>query len=140
MKHLVVPSVNVFVLNDSRIMLGRRASTGWMDGQLCPPGGHIKKGETPIIAAVREIEEELGVSINPDDLEFICVAARNTPPTEYVAYEFMIRNKKYQFKNNEPNKCSDLVWVKLDELPEDVIDHFVQVINKGIIGKKHTSS
>ncbi len=136
MKHLVAPSVNVFVINGSEVLLGRRANTGWMDGHLCPPGGHVEKGETPVIAMIREIEEELGVSVKSEDLEILCVAARNTSPTEYVAYEFIIRDKNYQLKNAEPEKCSELVWVQLDNLPDDVIDHFEQVIKEGIIGKK----
>lgn len=37
---------------------------GWI-----PPGGHIEPGETPIGAAMREMEEELQVVITPDQLE-----------------------------------------------------------------------
>lgn len=133
MKHMVAPSVNIFIINEGKVLLGRRANTGWMDGHLCPPGGHVDKGETPVVAAVREVEEELGTKVDPSDLEFICVAARNTSPTEYVAYEFVIRNKKYTFSNVEPEKCSELVWVELDNLPDDIIDHFKQVVEHGII-------
>lgn len=34
-----------------------------------PPGGHIEPGETPIQAAIREAEEELGISASATDLE-----------------------------------------------------------------------
>ena len=135
MSHLIAPSVNIFVINNTKVLLGRRTNTGWMDGFLCPPGGHVGKGETPILAALREIKEELGVNVELSDLKFACVAARNTSPTEYVAYEFIIRDKNYKFENVEPEKCSELVWVEINNLPHDVIDHFVQIINKGIIGK-----
>lgn len=133
---MVAPSVNIFVINGNKVLLGRRANTGWMDGHLCPPGGHVEEGETPLIAAAREIEEELGVKIDPKDLEFACVAARNTSPIEYVAYEFIIRDKDYSFVNAEPEKCSDLVWVELDKLPSDIVDHFKQIIDQGIIGQR----
>lgn len=136
MTHLVAPSVNVFVLSGSKVLLGRRANTGWMDGSLCPPGGHVEKGETPVIAAIREIHEELGVTVEPDDLEFICVAARNTSPTEYVAYEFAIRDKNYEFVNAEPDKCSELAWVDIHNLPDDIIDHFRQIIEEGVLAGK----
>jgi 8-oxo-dGTP pyrophosphatase MutT (NUDIX family) len=138
MKHLVAPSVNVYIMNGSKLLLGRRTGTGWMDGYLCPTGGHIERGETPLLVMAREIEEELGISVNHEDLEFVCVAARNTSPTEYVAYEFAIRDKPYDFFNAEPEKCSELVWVDLDEMPDDIIDHFKQIIDEGIInGKKY---
>ncbi len=134
--HLISPSVNVYIINNGKVLLGRRVNTGFADGQLCPPGGHVKKGETPTRAMLREIEEELGTTVKPQDLEFVCVAARNTSPTEYVAYEFVIRDKGYTFQNAEPDKCSELVWVDINDLPDDVIDHFMQVINKGIIGNQ----
>lgn len=34
-----------------------------------PPGGHIEPGETPSLAAIREMKEELGVDITLDMLE-----------------------------------------------------------------------
>jgi mutator protein MutT len=136
MAHLIAPSVNVFIINGSKVLLGRRANTGWMDGHLCPPGGHVENGETPSVAMVREIQEELGQSIDPTDLEFLCVAARNNSPIEYVAYEFIIRDKNYHFTNAEPEKCSELVWVEIDDLPNDVIDHFRQIITLSVIGDR----
>ncbi len=136
MAHLIAPSVNVFILKNDKVLLGRRANTGWMDGHLCPFGGHVEEGETPLRAIIREIQEELGVLIKADDLEFACVAARNTTATEYVAYEFVIRDKDYPFYNAEPEKCSELVWVQINNLPNEVIDHFAQIIDDGIINKK----
>ena len=136
MSHLIAPSVNVFIIHGRKLLLGRRADTGWMDGHLCPPGGHVEKGESPIVAAIREVQEELGVTIQPSDLEFACVAARNTSPVEYVAYEFVMHSSAYTFQNAEPEKCSELVWVDINNLPHDVIDHFRQIIEQGILGKK----
>lgn len=135
MSHLVIPAVNVFVINNSKLLLGRRDNTGWMDGKLCPPGGHIEKGETPTAAMLREIAEELGVAVKSEDLEFLCVAARNTVP-EYISYEFVLRDKMYDFYNAEPEKCSELVWSSLSELPADIIDHFHQIITHSLIGNK----
>lgn len=137
MKHLVAPSVNVFVLSGKKVLLTRRANTGWMDGHLCPPGGHVEIGETPTQAIIREVKEELGATVKAKDLEFICVAARNASPTEYVAYEFVIRDKKYDFTNTEPEKCSELVWVDINKLPDDIIDDFKEVIPQSIISKKN---
>ena len=136
MKHLVIPTVNAYIINGSKLLLSRRANTGWMDGHLCPPGGHIEAGETPVVAMIREIEEELGVSVKPEDLEFACVAVRNTPGGETVAFEFVIRDKAYAFTNAEPEKCSELVWVDLDNLGDDMIGQFTYITREGVIGRK----
>lgn len=113
-------------------MLSRRANTGWMDGHLCAPGGHVEAGETPTQAMIREIEEELGVTVKAEDLEFLCVAVRNVTPTEYVAYEFLLKDKDYTFINNEVDKCSELVWVDPKNLPDDVIDDFRQIVERSL--------
>src|ERR1700722_10708962 len=98
----ILSSVNVSILKGEKILLSRRANTGWMDGSLCIPGGHVEVDETPRQAAIRELEEELGIKAHVDDLEFICVAARNTKPNQYVAYEFVIRDENIKYKNAEP--------------------------------------
>lgn len=36
-------------------------------------GGHAEQGEAPESAAIREIEEELGIALKPSDLKFVCV-------------------------------------------------------------------
>ena len=131
---MVAPSVNVYVVNDGKVLLSRRANTGWKDGFLCAPGGHVEQGETPTQAMIREIQEELGVMVRPDDLEFLCVAVRNTSPTEYVAYEFVLRDSAYTFSNNEPDKCSELVWVDPARLSDDIIDDFKSIIEGSLVG------
>lgn len=136
MSFSVLPSVNVAIINGHKILLSRRANTGWMDGYLCIPGGHVEANETPRQAAIRELEEELDVKIKVDDLEFVCVAARDTKPNQYVAYEFAIRDKNIKFKNAEPESCSELVWVEVKDLPKDVIPAFRDIINQAIIGGK----
>lgn len=98
-----------------------------------PSGGHVEANESPTQAMLREIQEELAVTVDPNDLEFMCVAARNTEPTQYVAYEFIIKNKSYDFVNAEPDKCSELVWVSLSDLPEDIIPHFDVIIRNGLL-------
>lgn len=133
-RYLIAPSVNVFIIRGSKLLLSRRANTGFMDGYLCPPGGHVEEGERPTTAVLREIKEELGVDVDPTHLEFLCVAARNSDTTPYVAYEFVIRDQNYDYQNTEPEKCSELVWLELNDLPEEVIPDFRQIIEEGLVG------
>jgi 8-oxo-dGTP diphosphatase len=132
----VLSSVNVSLLKGDKILLSRRANTGWMDSSLCIPGGHVEVGETPRQAAIRELKEELGADVDVVDLEFVCVAARNTKPNQYVAYEFVIRDKDTKFENAEPDKCSELIWVDVNSLPDDVISDFREIITQSIVGGK----
>lgn len=50
--------VGVLVVKDDKILCGTRAK----QRTLCGPGGHIEDGETPEEAAVRETQEEFGIT------------------------------------------------------------------------------
>lgn len=49
-------AVHVLLLHNSRILLMRRAGTGFADGLLTLPAGHVDLGETPTESAVRELD------------------------------------------------------------------------------------
>lgn len=123
-------------MNKGMVLMSRRANTGWQDGKLCAPGGHVEEGETPTQGMIREIHEELGVEVKAEDLEFSCVAQRKTESDEYVAFEFVLRDKNYKFENTEPEKCSELVWVDPTNLPEDIIEDFRIIIESSINSNK----
>lgn len=48
-----------------------REDDGIYHGLLEFPGGGIEANETPLVAAVREVSEEVGISISPSDGKFM---------------------------------------------------------------------
>ena len=74
--------VDIYVLlqrPDGMILLLERSGTGYADGQLCPPSGHLEAGESVIQGAIREAREETGVRIDPADLAFSHVIHHRNP-------------------------------------------------------------
>lgn len=136
MKHLAIPTVNILIQNDDKVLLSRRVNTGWMDGKLGVPGGYVEEGETPLQAIIREINEELGVEVSPTYLEFQCVVVRNLNPHQHIAFVFVLQGKNYNFINGEPEKCSELVWTDKNSLPEDIIPDFKEVLEQGLMRNK----
>ena len=65
-----VAKVLVVDTNDSYLLLTRNAHPFLHDDPDLP-GGIVEKGETTLLAAVREIKEELGLSLSADLLELI---------------------------------------------------------------------
>jgi 8-oxo-dGTP pyrophosphatase MutT (NUDIX family) len=49
----------ILLNKDGRVLFGRRSNTGWQDGKLSLPSGHVDPGELPTESAIRELEEEL---------------------------------------------------------------------------------
>jgi 8-oxo-dGTP pyrophosphatase MutT (NUDIX family) len=62
---------------DGQVLLLERANTGYADGQLCPPSGHLEAGETVPEGVIREANEEIGVVIEPADLGSDPVGSRS---------------------------------------------------------------
>jgi 8-oxo-dGTP diphosphatase len=74
--------VDVYILlqrPDGMILLLERSGTGYADGQLCPPSGHLEEGESVIDG---EVGEEVGVAIDPSDLTFVHVVHYRAPGSE----------------------------------------------------------
>ena len=65
--------VAVIVQQEDQILLLKRQNTGWMDGSWGVPGGSLDPNETIAEAAARETYEEVGILINPEDLELVHV-------------------------------------------------------------------
>ena len=55
--------------DDERVLLGLRKGAIWGSGRWHVPSGHVEPGEDAVQALVREAREELGVRIDPADLE-----------------------------------------------------------------------
>jgi 8-oxo-dGTP diphosphatase len=63
------------VADDGRVLLQRRPPGRAMAGLWEFPGGKVEPGETPEAALVRELEEEIGVSVRADNLSPACFAS-----------------------------------------------------------------
>lgn len=61
-----VPAARLAILGGEEILLGR---VNVPDRQLwATPGGMVEAGEDPDVAGARELEEEMGLVVDPDDL------------------------------------------------------------------------
>ncbi|WP_017576084.1 NUDIX domain-containing protein [Nocardiopsis kunsanensis] len=63
-----IVDVHVIMYRAGRVLLLERRGTGYADGMLHLPSGHLEEGEPLHEGAAREAQEETGVSIRPDEL------------------------------------------------------------------------
>ncbi|MDE6850202.1 MAG: NUDIX domain-containing protein [Clostridia bacterium] len=129
-KRFCVPSAAIVMLlknegGKTKVLLQRRRNTGFMDGfwdLSC--SGHVEHGESMSEAAVREAGEELGISIQPDKVKFFTFVHKREKDidlTYYYAY-FVCTEFNGEPHIAEPEKCSELKWFALDNLPYDLIN------------------
>ena len=128
----VVPAAYVFLLRPGsdrgvgdEVLLQLRQNTGYMDGHwAAAAAGHVERGETAYDAAHREALEEIGVEGLA--LEFVTSMQRTRhadPIDERIDFFFTARSWSGEPRIVEPQKCAELRWCALDDLPDPVVPH-----------------
>jgi 8-oxo-dGTP diphosphatase len=112
-------AVFLFLVKDDKVLLLRRANTGWQDGSYDLVAGHIEGNETLTTALAREVREEICVEIAPSDFRFALLIHSFSPEDskEYVQVFFEADTWHGEPAIGEPDKCDDLRWFPLHELP-----------------------
>jgi 8-oxo-dGTP diphosphatase len=131
----LIPSVYALFIKDGKILLLCRFQTGYEDGNYGLVAGHADGNETMRNAMVREAFEESGVNLKPEDLELSVTMHRWCGDHERIDFFFLVNNWNGDPKNMEPEKCDDLSWFPLDQLPDNTIPYIRQAIEchlKGI--------
>lgn len=116
-----MPASYIVLMRDNKVMLQRRCNTGFEDGNYGLISGHVDKGETFTKALIREVSEEAGITLRPDDLHVVHVMHRKSCNSERVDVFFVARSWQGEPKNMEPHKCDDMSWFDMENLPDNTI-------------------
>lgn len=126
--HAKIPvTVHMFFLRQNKLLLIRRYQTGYMDGHYSVPAGHLDGNEPVRMAAVREAKEEIGVQIDPGNIDFAGVFHRSEGD-ERVDFFVQVRRWRGEPFNAEPEKCDELRWTEVNDLPENTIPYIRRAI------------
>lgn len=133
-KFKLIPAVHLLLISNKKILLLRRFNTGYEDGKYSVVAGHVDGNETAMTAMSREAFEEAGIKIDRKDLEFAHVMHRMSNE-ERIDLFFTAKAWKGNPVNKEPDKCDELSWFTLDNLPGNIIPYVAYAIDcygKGI--------
>ena len=131
MHHPGIPTgVHVLCEREGCILLMRRAGTGFFDGLYSLPGGHVEAGESVARTAVRELDEETGLTIAPQDLDWVGVVHRLSDTNRI---DFFLRARRWVGEPviREPGKCDRLEWFRRDALPEAMVPYVREALQAG---------
>jgi 8-oxo-dGTP pyrophosphatase MutT (NUDIX family) len=116
-KHL---RVRILLLNESGEVLLVRSWLGHQNWSL--PGGGIQRNETPLQAAIRELQEETGVVLQP-----AAVKELGSFPNPYTTAPFTIACFIAVTRRQEPSlaryrrlEVLDSGWFAIDQLPSNL--------------------
>jgi 8-oxo-dGTP pyrophosphatase MutT (NUDIX family) len=99
---------------DGRVLLMRRAGSGYGDGQLALPAGHVDRGETATESITREVKEELGITPAGSEPAGVMFRMSTEPRVDFF---FTASAWDGTPDIREPHKCTELVWVLRGRCP-----------------------
>jgi 8-oxo-dGTP diphosphatase len=116
--------VHPILTNGGKVLLLRRANTGFADDSWSLPGGCLDEGETLPAAAAREAREETGITIDPAGLAFAHLCHHADPDGQArIGVFFTATQWTGEPVNAEPGKCSEIGWHDLTSLPPDIVSY-----------------
>ena len=76
-----------------------------------------------MLLKIRLVKEEIGIDIKKENLLFKSVMNRKVNEnTEYIDFVFIAKEWQGNIINMEPEKCSELTWYQINNLPQNIID------------------
>lgn len=110
----------VLLCDRGRVLLGKRSvSKRWYPSCWDVPGGHVEAGELPAEAAVREVQEELGVAVAASDLEFVSTIVGD----DFELKVYAASRWSGSVVNAAPEEHDEIAWLNPQELQGRPIAH-----------------
>jgi 8-oxo-dGTP diphosphatase len=111
-----------FIHKNNHVLLIKRSDTNsFCPGHYSLVGGLLEKHETFRQAIARELNEEIGITVNPADLHFVHMFHRIGTENEIVVGVFECTTWQGEMFNKEPQKHSDLAWFDINHLPDIMV-------------------
>lgn len=140
-RYTLIPEVFLILIKEGKVLLAKRANTGYEDGKYSLPGGHGEEGETMCEGALRESAEEIGSIIKKEDMRFVLSQHRicddSSNPHARIGFYFSPTQWEGDPQNLEPEKCDDVRWFPLQALPQNMVEHTKEALLAVMHGKKY---
>lgn len=110
------------------VLLQQRCNTGYMDGKYDTAcSGHLEEGESMAMAVIREAKEEVNIQVDPKDLELATVF--HPYKENYMNVFFTTQKYTGVPEIMEKEKCDDLSWFDIENLPYNTIERVKKALN-----------
>ena len=131
-------AVAVFIINSKKQVLLQKRSKNkkmWPDMWDISAGGHVLAGEFGFQAIIREIKEELGLSVKKEEIIFIGCSTYNNKKGDILNKhfnEYYIVTKDIDEKNLSLQKeeVSEVKWINKEEIIERIKNNYDGITDK----------
>ena len=120
----------MILVKDGKILVQKRKGSKLWPGYYALPAGHVDSGENQYDALVREAQEELGIELDIKNIinsyvvlrrNYFKIDGKKLEP--YIDYYFEFKKYKGTPKIMEKDKCDELIWVDINDLPEPFVNY-----------------
>lgn len=132
-------AILVILIKDNKVLFLKRMH-GWGAGTYSLPGGNADLHESLTQGAIREVYEEVGITLEPHDLNFVNLShiKRSDTDIEYLLASFIATVWKGEPFNKEPEKHSEIAWLDMDSLPKDMYPLAIELLHAYKTKKTYT--
>lgn len=127
-----IPASYLVLIKDNKILMLRRFNTGFEDGNYSVVAGHVEEGESFSQCIIREAKEEAGIILDQKNIRVVHVMHRDSKTSENnerVDVFFTASKWEGVIENKESDKCDDLAWFDIDNMPENTVNYVRDVIS-----------
>ncbi|MFD0441245.1 NUDIX domain-containing protein [Streptomyces chartreusis] len=144
MSDLYMSPVNVIVLlvrDDGRVLAVRHNATSTTSpNQVTVVGGKLEAGEFVHEGALRELAEETGVRVAPEDLEFCQLVHYEGPDgVRVIGTVFTAQRWPGEAHNAEPGKHDAVLWIDPGNPPPDCHPYTREVLESFTAGRLYAT-
>lgn len=115
----------VIVVNEkNQVLLQKRSyKRRHLPGKWALCAGHVIGDDTTKATAVRELKEEIGLSILQKDLKFIEIYKKGDPTNKRFSYVYLVRtDKKIKDFKIQKSELTDIKYVPIRKLIKMILD------------------
>jgi len=116
-------TVTIVIEKDGKFLLARRLNRP-NKGYWCTPGGHVDEGETPLEAAKREAQEEIG-DVELDEKELFDFVHDVRLGHRHHAHVF---HAKPSGKIRAASDVGEVGWFTLEEIADLDVTHYTNIV------------
>lgn len=127
-------AAHLFLMQGEQILLHLRKNSSF-EGMYGVVAGHLDGGESATESIIREAKEEIGVIIKKEDIKLATLSHSNANDNEYLQFFFFCHKWEGDPKNMEKEKCGELNFFSVNNLPDNIVPYVKKAIEcaqKGI--------